>query len=155
MYRKIAVKLINIFGMNKITPLVLGAALLLAFTGSNLTITDFEASLSEENSNEIIVTWMAENEGDIEEYELHRKMPQDSEFRFIDTKDLQPGMGNIVEYEYHDRAVFKSQTKGEQVVYRLKARLNNGQVNVVGQTDIHYTSSGVRRTWGSIKKMFQ
>ncbi len=125
---------------------------MLAFTGNNITISDFDAKVSEDN--EILVVWAAENEGDIDEYELHRKMPQDSEFRFVDTKDPQPSMGRV-EYEYLDRSVFKSQTKGEQVVYKLKARMNNGNVDVVGQTDVHYTSSGVRRTWGSIKRMFQ
>ncbi len=140
--------------LGKITPLLFFSVFLAAFSAGNFTLTEFRASLSEENSNEITVIWMAENDGQVSEYELLRKMPQDQEFYSIDMKDPRPSMGPV-EYSYTDRSVFKSQARGEQVIYKLKAHFTDGRVEELGQTDINYISSGVRRTWGSIKRMFQ
>lgn len=138
----------------KLTPLLIFSVFLAAFSADNFILTEFRASISEENSNEITVIWMTENDGQVSEYELLRKMPQDQEFYSLDMKDPRPSMGPV-EYSYIDRNVFKTQARGEQVIYKLKAHFNDGRVEDLGQTDINYISSGVRRTWGSIKRMFQ
>lgn len=126
------------------------AILTLAFTGSSVIITDFEAQLAENNNNRIALTWKAEHDGNIQRYEIHRKMQHESQFQHIGDKPTSPSTASVIEYEFEDDSVFRNQAQGDQVIYQLK----NGS-QVLAETDINYTSSGVRRTWGSIKRMFQ
>ena len=121
------------------------------FAGYDVTITNFEAENPDNDSNTIILRWTAENEGNISEYEIHRRMDFDSDFNPIDQPIEATGRG---EYTFEDKQVFKNQTQANQISYRLMAR-QNGILEEVAEIDTEYTSSGVRRTWGSIKRMFQ
>ena len=56
-------------------------------------------------------------------------------------------------YLYRDDQVYKA--GADQLDYRLEAVFENGLREVVRSASVNYTSTAVRRTWGSIKAMFQ
>ncbi|MEX0599204.1 MAG: hypothetical protein WD021_10155 [Rhodothermales bacterium] len=95
-----------------------------------------------------VVQWEAESEEDLHHYEVEIRMQFSPEPRIV---EVQPhGAGKP--YTYRDDGLFKS---GEAVRYTLVAILDTGERIEVGSMEIDYTPTAVRRTWGSIKAMFQ
>lgn len=113
-------------------------------------IDDFDAEISDNNDDEIILTWSNSDQSQLNGYEIYRRMDHEDNFRKITEKHVQ-AHGS---YEYVDKSVFRGERQGNTVSYRLKGNFN-GSIETLAETDINYTSSGVRRTWGSIKRMFQ
>jgi hypothetical protein len=64
---------------------------------------------------------------------------------------LAHGVGQ--EYDFVDTQVFKSSS--DKLDYRLDAVYANGVREAVRTESVNYTSTAVRRTWGSLKAMFQ
>jgi len=105
----------------------------------------------EETSPSFVITWLSEEETDVREYALQRRTIHTNGV-FVPLQTL-PVHGTGKEYRYEDDQVFKSEA--EQVDYRLEAVFTNGLRQVLVSRSIHYTPTAVRRTWGSIKAMFQ
>ena len=59
-------------------------------------------------------------------------------------------------YEYKDDQVFKSAAAATRDVvdYRLVAVYQSGARQILASQSVNYTSTALRRTWGSIKAMF-
>ncbi|MDX1546474.1 MAG: hypothetical protein R3247_05780, partial [Rhodothermales bacterium] len=57
------------------------------------------------------------------------------------------------EYRFVDDQVYKS--AAEELDYRLDAVFSNGLRQQVASKKLNYTPTAIRRTWGSIKAMFQ
>ncbi len=135
----------------RITLAVALAFAVMAFAGYMLpNIDDFDAEISDTNDDEIVLTWSNSDQSQLNSYEIYRRMDHEDNFRKITEKSIQ----SHGSYEYVDQSVFRGQRQGNTVSYRLKGDLNGG-IETLAETDINYTSSGVRRTWGSIKRMFQ
>lgn len=136
-------------------------ALLLVFSFSLLAanavlVTEFRADVPDPEKNEIEVAWLVQNEENLLHYNLKRKMTQDNEF--LEIAQIQPkpqGNQGQLRYEYMDRNVFRSSAASEPVIYELEAVFTDGERRFIGQAEVNYTSTAVRRTWGSIKAMFQ
>ena len=56
-------------------------------------------------------------------------------------------------YGFRDTQVYK--TGSDKLDYQLEAVYMNGVREVVRSESMNYTSTAVRRTWGSLKAMFQ
>lgn len=136
-------------------------ALLLVFSFSLLAanavlVTEFRADVPDPEKNEIEVAWLVQNEENLLHYNLRRKMTQDNEF--VEIAQLQPeppGNQGQLRYQYLDRNVFRTSAASEPVIYELEAVFTDGERRFIGQAEVNYTSTAVRRTWGSIKAMFQ
>ncbi len=97
------------------------------------------------------IKWQMEVEDEVRIYELTRRTPySNNQFVAVQTFSAH-GVG--VPYEFRDDQVYKSAS--EQLDYRLVAVYENGLREVVITLSMNYTSTAVRRTWGSIKAMFQ
>ena len=116
--------------------------------GNGVKLAFFE--ITPEGRN-LAVKWQMEEELDIREYALTRKTPYSNE-QFVEVQLFQPH-GPGVPYEYLDDQVYKSAS--DLVDYRLEAVYTSGLREVVVTKSVNYTSTAVRRTWGSIKAMFQ
>lgn len=125
---------------------------------NTVLISEFKADVPDPDKNEIQVIWTVQNEENVMHYNLKRKMSQDNEFMGIaQVQPLPPGQQQQgqLRYEYLDRNVFRSSAASEPVVYELEAVFTDGERRFIGQAEVNYTSTAVRRTWGSIKAMFQ
>ncbi len=131
-------------------PLLILLVLLLAGAGlwaGSVRLVYFKA---ERQGNNFLISWKAEIEQDVRSYELFRKTSYAAEFSSIQVLNAH-GVGK--EYQFKDDQVYK--TASEQVDYRLEAIFTNGLRQQVAERKINYTPTAIRRTWGSIKAMFQ
>ena len=101
-------------------------------------------------NNQPVVRWVALEETQLQRYELHRKTQLDDRFEKI--AEVAPqGPGNP--YRYRDDGLYK--LAGETVEYELFSVSSSGVQTSHGILTVNYTPTAVRRTWGSIKAMFQ
>lgn len=132
--------------------------ILLAFVfigAGQVHINDFKAQVSSKDSHEIVVSWTVSSEQNVTQYRLERKMVQDNDFKPIANIAASNVASTVKKYTYVDKNVFKTTAGTEPVVYALYAEYNDGTEQYKGQTEVNYTTTAIRRTWGSIKAMFQ
>lgn len=104
----------------------------------------------DQEGNTMILSWETEVEADVRQFELFRKTSQGGEFRLIAT---QRPHGIAQAYQYRDSRMYRS--PASLVDYRLDVVFNNGLRQQLGERKVNYTSTAARRSWGSIKAMFQ
>ena len=97
------------------------------------------------------VTWQSELEEDVRQFELMRRTPNSND-QFVRVFEA-PSHGPNLVYMFRDSQVFKSGS--EKLDYQLEAVYMNGVREVLRTESVNYTSTAVRRTWGSLKAMFQ
>ena len=129
--------------------------LLLLLTGASTVLqSTYTVRLSyfkaDPQENNFSLAWKAEQEEDVQRYELQRKTSYTG--TFVKVHEL-PGHGVGKEYKYIDTQVYKSTS--EEVDYRLDVVYTNGLRQQLAEKRLNYTPTAVRRTWGSIKAMFQ
>lgn len=101
--------------------------------------------------NDLLISWQAEHEDGVRMYELHRRTPYSNDsFMLVHEADAH-GAGKL--YRYRDDQVYK--TASELIAYRLEVIYQDGTRELMPIKEVNYTSTAVRRTWGSIKAMFQ
>ena len=130
-------------------PVILALLVLTAASfGYGVKLEYFEVSPEGKN---FTVKWQMEAEEDVREYELTRRTPYTNQ-QFVKVQAMAAhGVG--VPYEFLDDQVYK--TGSDQLDYRLEVIYNNGLREVVATKSVNYTSTAMRRTWGSLKAMFQ
>lgn len=102
-------------------------------------------------NNDMVVTWEATTESGVDRYELQRKT-RFTNNQYVVVSDITP-QGTGQTYRIMDDQVYK--IASEQVDYRLEVVYSNGVREELAHQSISYTPTAVRRTWGSIKAMFQ
>lgn len=95
-----------------------------------------------------VVEWAAESEDDLDYYEVEVSAELGARTRVVEVEPL----GAQHPYVFRDDDLYKG---AEVVQYTLYAVLDDGGRQLVGSKQIAYTPTAVRRTWGSIKAMFQ
>ena len=104
----------------------------------------------QEEGDTFAITWKADQQEGVEAFVLLHKTPYSGgAYKQIRTVD-DPVVGQ--EYRHVDTELYKAAS--EQVSYRLEAHFSGGGKEVWDQT-VDYQPTAVRRTWGSIKAMFQ
>ncbi len=130
---------------------ILGLLLLLVSAdvhAQSVRVVDFK--IQEEN-RDFLISWKTEQEQGIRAFEIKRKTRYtNNEFVMVQSM---PPHGATKPYLFRDTQVYKSGS--EQVDYRLEVVYANGLREVLQERSLNYTSTAVRRTWGSIKAMFQ
>jgi hypothetical protein len=130
---------------------VLLAALLMGFASSPLNT--FSVVV---NQSEVVLTWNVNDLSGIEKFEVHRKWRSNSFERIPDADvvvDETLRQNPPAQFEFVDNSLYKT-ANIEDVEYVLRIRMTNGQ-NFETHRNVQFTTSAVRRTWGSIKSMFQ
>ncbi len=135
--------------------LLLFVASLVMMAANTAIVTQFLADIPNADKNEIELEWTVQEESNLLHYEIKRKMLRDSDFMVIANIEATPPQAGPKTYSYKDRNVFRNSDNSEPVVYELNAVFTNGDRMFIGQAEVNYTSTAVRRTWGSIKAMFQ
>lgn len=124
--------------------------LALVFAGWSF-FSDFEAERFQvrTENNDPIVEWAAKSEEGLHHYEVHVR----TQFTTSPRVETIAKRGAGHDYVFRDTKLYKA--LGEQVTYELYAAMNSGELVMVGSGSVDYTPTAVRRTWGSIKAMFQ
>lgn len=130
--------------------------LLLVLAASDVVLVRFNAEVQAGGSNEIQLSWLVSQEANVEHYVLKRKMSHQSDFQDIATISLANGRDELEGrlYTFTDKNVFKNTSAAEPVIYSLYSNVGGNQ-RYIAQVDVNYSTTTVRRTWGSIKAMFQ
>lgn len=137
------------------TPATWLFASLLLLCGAGLPVLN-NAQLSffrvEKQVDDLVITWQAKAEDGLKEYVLERRTPfTNGEFKEVKQRFQPHGIGKP--YRFRDDQLYKS--LDNEVDYRLYAVYQNNERQRLAEQKINYTSTSVRRTWGSIKAMFQ
>ena len=105
------------------------------------------------DENVVRLIWQMAEETGVQAYEVRRGTTMSNGNLVIIGKPLLAHGVNRI-YEYVDRELYK---EGALSVaeYEVSAVLANGERRTIFSEKLNYTSTGVRRTWGSIKAMFQ
>lgn len=137
---------------SRIVLLIVASMLLGAgWTMSGLRLSFFKV---ERESSAFVLAWQAIEESGVREYEVHRRTNSSAgnEFVRINASPIRAHGVNKA-YRFVDDQVFK--TGMEMVEYRLEIVFADGTRQVSSAITQNYTSTAIRRTWGSIKAMFQ
>ena len=124
---------------------------LMAFSGILTGSVQMRFFKIDEEGSDLIVSWQTDQEVEVREFELQR-MTRFTNNQFVKIQSIEPH-GVSKPYIYRDDQVFKASS--EQVDYRLEVIYSNGVREQLAREQINYTSTAIRRTWGSIKAMFQ
>lgn len=101
--------------------------------------------------SDIDVFWESANESNLKEYVLERKTRFDVDYKPVRT--FSPHGPNRL-YQFRDSNVYKD-SSSEQVRYRLRMIREDGSFELASSISVNYFPTAIRRTWGSIKAMFQ
>ncbi len=107
-------------------------------------------------NDDIVLSWTAAEEVDVVRYEVHRRSRMSND-TFVKIATLSPHGPNLP-YEFRDSQVYK--TSDNQVYYKVLAvyteTAGGPEIEYAITFDpVSYSATAVRRTWGSIKAMFQ
>jgi hypothetical protein len=130
---------------------IFAAILLMGFASSPLNT--FSVVV---NQSEVVLTWNVNDLSGIEKFEVHRKWRSNSFERIPDADvvvDETLRQNPPSQFEFVDNSLYKT-ANIEDVEYVLRIRMTNGQ-SFETHRNVQFTTSAVRRTWGSIKSMFQ
>lgn len=100
---------------------------------------------------DFVISWQSEIEEDVRQFEIMRRTPFSND-QFVRVFEA-PAHGVNKLYGFRDSQVFKSGS--DKVDYQLEAVYSNGVREIVKTQSMNYTTTAVRRTWGSLKAMFQ
>ena len=97
----------------------------------------------------VVITWQASSEVNLKHYVIERNTVKGS---FVEIATVNPKADH--NYEYIDQSAYK--TSDVFYIYRLKIVDNDGSVSYSGEFRVlHDQTTGVKRTWGSIKALFR
>lgn len=136
------------FRMMKRFPLLVLPFLVAATMGYGVRLASFDVS---PDGRSFAISWQMDLEEDVREYELMRRTPYSND-QFIRVQAFK-AHGTGRPYAFRDDQVYKA--AADFVEYRLDAVYSNGMRESVADAKLNYTTTAVRRTWGSIKAMFQ
>jgi hypothetical protein len=127
--------------------------LLLILTGASVLtgkvrLTSFSV---QEEGRDFVITWQSDLEEDLRQFEIMRKTPYSND-QYVRVFEA-PAHGANRAYQFRDSQVFKAGS--DKVDYQLEAVYSNGVREVLKTQSMNYTTTAVRRTWGSLKAMFQ
>jgi hypothetical protein len=114
-------------------------------------------SVKEDGAYTIIIEWVVRDAGLVHDFMLERSTSGNStDFQNFNKSNCMQS-GN--RFRCEDSDLYKGSSEQTaatgSVSYRLKVTHPDGTPHVYFQTTVEYTTNAVRRTWGSIKSMFQ
>jgi hypothetical protein len=119
----------------------------------------FSAEIPANNANAIRLKWVVSSDDAVASYILLRQTADQPMRKQIQELEARSGTESRKQYVFEDNTIYKTdEATGQQVTYYLQIKMKaSGQIIEPSNnmTRLNYTSTSVRRTWGSIKAMFQ
>jgi len=108
---------------------------------------DLSAAASDGN---IVIKWKTLSETNLKNFTIERKTLSGN---WIDIGTVQSKADRS--YQYVDETAYKS-FSGNLYIYRIRITDNDGSTSYSGETRVvNYGTSGIKKTWGSIKALFR
>ncbi len=127
---------------------VLAVIFLFSWVYANFIFLEYSATPS---TNSVVIEWVTKSETGVNRFAILRS-PDDENFREIGSV-IAKSVGSNYSYT-DDNVVFK---ESQTFFYKLRALKEDG--SIVEETEqsliVHPNISGIYRTWGAIKAMFQ
>lgn len=98
----------------------------------------------------VVLAWTMEQEATVAAFEIHRRTPTSTGFVLLHTL-ASHGPGKP--YGYTDATLYKETSALAE--YAIWAVQRDGTRVALFSEQVNYTTTGIRRTWGSLKAMFQ
>ncbi len=127
------------------------AFLTILITGAALNDVRLKYFNVEPDGNALAVTWETEQENQVQRFEVFRKAGFDADFVLVGQSN---GHGINLQYKVMDDQVYKAGSS-DFIDYRLEVVFNSGVRQRLAEKKVNYTSTAIRRSWGSIKAIFQ
>lgn len=137
---------LNRFFMKTMALLVAALALIAANPAFCQVINDFTTYAEDQQA---VLEWRSGNEAGVVNYEIQRSFDSNN---FHTVAYISPA-GSGESYRYVDRDLFKNPVN--IYYYRIKVNFSNGESIYSDVNRLTMISSGIYRTWGSIKAMFR
>lgn len=99
--------------------------------------------------NQVVLRWTSGSEEMVSRYTIQRSF--DGE-RFFNIGEVSP-IGSGEHYEFTDDDLFKGRVN--TYYYRIEVSFSDGRSEYSTTVEVTMSSSGIARTWGSIKAMFR
>jgi len=119
----------------------------------------FTDEIPSNNANAIRLKWVVSSDDAVASYILLRQTSDQPARKQIQEIEAKSGSESRKQYVFEDNTIYKTdEATGQQVTYYLQLKMKaSGQIiePANNMTRLTYTSTSVRRTWGSIKAMFQ
>lgn len=103
-------------------------------------------------TNGVRLEWTMEAEPGVVAFDLRRRTPT-SNGAYVTVATVRPHGASRL-YEFVDGTLYKD-TGAALAEYQLEATFAGGVRIELRTAQVNYTTTGIRRTWGSIKAMFQ
>ncbi len=114
-----------------------------------VSLTRFEGRFQ---NDEVTILWQVSDDMPVREYILERKSRYENGFRELKRLNADGSRS----YQYRDIDLYKDNVlSSEQVQYRLRILEKDGTLTTSSILNVNYFPTAIRRTWGSIKAMFQ
>ncbi len=132
--------------------ILLFAVLTLALAPGEAVEMEFFNVVREMQSGDVMVTWATSKEDGVDHFEVLCQTPNTMGYQVVATV---PAHGAAKPYKAVHRGLYK--TSDLEASYKLAAVLESGfrDNDVSAPVSVNYVSTAMRRTWGSIKAMFQ
>ncbi len=127
------------------------AFLAILITGAALSDVRLKYFNVDRDGNALAATWETEQENQVQRFEVFRKAGFDADFVLVGQSN---GHGINLQYKVMDDQVYKVGSS-DFIDYRLEVVFDNGVRKRLAEKKVNYTSTAIRRSWGSIKAMFQ
>ncbi len=132
---------------------LVGLTLLCSAQMQAQTRAEVEFRRVEMQQNEAVVSWQMRLEPGVTAYRIERKAAVSGSDQFMPVKDIAPhGVGRL--YTWRDTDLHKD-ASSDLVEYRVSAVFSDGSTQTLFTQQLNYTATAIRRTWGSLKALFQ
>ncbi len=129
---------------------ILLACLLFCGTVAAQQTVQLEYKRVEQVQNRVMLIWQTVAEPGVAAYEIRRRTPTSMGLVLLQTVAAH-GVGKP--YTYTDTELYKETS--DMADYDVTAVYQNGTRSALFTAQVNYTTTGLRRTWGSLKAMFQ
>ena len=103
------------------------------------------------NGSSITIHWDSDDETGVVGYEIARKVGWDGQYVVL-VPSFRP-KGSNQPYDFVDDSAFR--TTGTYYEYRITALYSSGARSDPYEVGVNHNTTGVKKTWGSIKAMFR
>jgi hypothetical protein len=145
--------------MRKFSFFVIFASLLILAASNAFKLETFTAEIAEDNRSAVRLKWTVSADQDVASYILWRQTSDQMTRNQIQEIEARAGNDPKKSYSFDDNTLYKmDNSASQQVTYFIQVKMKgSGQIiePMNNQTKLSYTSTTARRTWGSIKAMFQ
>jgi hypothetical protein len=126
---------------------------------TSLQLTHFSVLPNPANEAEVNLEWSVDDLSKVSKFEIYRKIPSRGNnyepiYELVVTSSIRQNPPS--RFTHRDNTLYKATTVADEAYYILRViDMRGTRIYESSEERVQYTTSATRRTWGSIKSMFQ